>query len=89
MLLAIQRALPTGYEVHPISNDMFGALVEFTIHHAAREMLVAVEQPGDMRPVVLPNSPIKCTETPTGVYRRPPLLGEHNAEILEELRTGR
>jgi len=46
---------------------------------------VSVEHPGSDRPVVLPNSPIKLTATPSGIYRRPPKLGEHNAEILVEL----
>ena len=54
-------------------------------HLRAREMLVAVDHPGSARPVVLPNSPIKYSETPSGVYRRAPKLGEHNAEILREL----
>lgn len=54
-------------------------------HVRAREMLVAVDQPNGMRPVVLPANPIKFTETPAGIYRRPPLLGEHNAEIIAEL----
>ena len=54
-------------------------------HLAAREMLVAVEHPGSNRPAVLPGSPIKYTATPAGIYRRPPKLGEHNAEILAEL----
>ena len=54
-------------------------------HLRAREMLVAVEHPGSSRPAVLPGSPIKYTETPTGIYRRPPRLGEHNAEVLAEL----
>ena len=54
-------------------------------HVRARQMLVAVEHPGSDRPVVLPNSPIKLTATPSGIYRRPPKLGEHNAEILAEL----
>ncbi len=54
-------------------------------HLRARDMLVAVENPGGERPVVLPGSPIKFSESPAGVYRRPPLLGEHNAEILAEL----
>ena len=54
-------------------------------HVRAREMLVAVEHPGSSRPIVLPNSPIKLTATPAGVYRRPPRLGEHTAEVLAEL----
>ncbi len=54
-------------------------------HLRARQMLVAVEQPGSDRPVVLPNTPIRYTETPGGIYRRPPLLGEHTAEVLAEL----
>ncbi|MEX0784787.1 MAG: CoA transferase [Dehalococcoidia bacterium] len=68
--------------VGPVNNaaDLFA-----DPHLRARQMLVAVDQPNDTRPVVLPNSPIKYTETPTGVYRRPPKLGEHNDEILAEL----
>jgi crotonobetainyl-CoA:carnitine CoA-transferase CaiB-like acyl-CoA transferase len=54
-------------------------------HVLAREMLVAVEQPDGARPVVYANCPIRFTATPSGVYRRPPLLGEHSAEVLAEL----
>jgi crotonobetainyl-CoA:carnitine CoA-transferase CaiB-like acyl-CoA transferase len=54
-------------------------------HVRARQMLVAVEQPGSPRPVVLPNSSMKFTATPAGIYRRPPRLGEHGDEILAEL----
>jgi len=54
-------------------------------HIRARDMLVAVEQPGGARPVVFPNCPIRFTGTPSGVYRRPPLLGEHTEEVLAAL----
>jgi len=54
-------------------------------HVAARSMLVTVEQPDGSEPVVLAGSPIKLTETPAGVYRRPPRLGEHTAEVLAEI----
>ena len=53
-------------------------------HLHARNMLVAVDHPGSPRPVVLPNSPIHFTATPSGIYRRPPKLGEHNAEVFAE-----
>ncbi len=68
--------------VGPVNNaaDLFA-----DPHLRARQMLVAIDQPNGTRPVVLPNSPIKYTGTPTGVYRRPPKLGEHNDEILAEL----
>ncbi len=42
-------------------------------------------QPDGSRPVVLPGTPIKLTATPAGVYRRPPRLGEHTAEVLAEV----
>jgi crotonobetainyl-CoA:carnitine CoA-transferase CaiB-like acyl-CoA transferase len=58
-------------------------------HVHARQMLVAVDQPGGGRPVVFPNTPIRFTETPSGVYRRPPVLGEHTAEVLAELEARR
>jgi crotonobetainyl-CoA:carnitine CoA-transferase CaiB-like acyl-CoA transferase len=54
-------------------------------HVAARQMLVAVEHPGAGRPMVFPNTPIRFTATPAGVYRRAPKLGEHQDEILAEL----
>jgi len=54
-------------------------------HVAARGMLVEVAQPDGSRPVVLPAPPIKLTGTPAGVYRRPPRLGEHTAEVLAEV----
>ena len=38
-------------------------------HLRAREMLVAIEHPGGDRPGVFPNSPMRFTETPSGVYR--------------------
>ena len=55
-------------------------------HLHARNMLVAVEHPGSARPVVLPNSPIRMTATPPGIYRRPPKLGEHNDEVFAEIK---
>ncbi len=50
-------------------------------HTTSRDMLVAVEQPSG-RPIVQVNTPMKFTGTPTGVYRRAPILGEHNDELL-------
>ncbi|MGD9755839.1 MAG: CaiB/BaiF CoA transferase family protein [Acidimicrobiia bacterium] len=57
-------------------------------HIRAREMLVAVEQPLG-RPVVQVNTPIKLSDTPGGIYARPPKLGEHSDEIRAELADGR
>jgi crotonobetainyl-CoA:carnitine CoA-transferase CaiB-like acyl-CoA transferase len=53
-------------------------------HTKARDMLVAVEQPGDNPPLIIAGCPIKLTGTPSGIYARPPLLGEHTAEVLAE-----
>jgi crotonobetainyl-CoA:carnitine CoA-transferase CaiB-like acyl-CoA transferase len=53
-------------------------------HAHIREMLVEVEQPGSNPPLTLAGAPIKLTETPSGVYRRPPLVGEHTIEVLAE-----
>jgi crotonobetainyl-CoA:carnitine CoA-transferase CaiB-like acyl-CoA transferase len=55
-------------------------------HVWIRKMLAEVSLPGDNGTVKLAATPIKLTATPAGIYRRPPLLGEHTAEILEELR---
>ncbi len=53
-------------------------------HVAAREMLPEIEQVG-ARPVRLAGQPIKLTRTPSRIYRRAPVLGEHSAEILAEI----
>jgi crotonobetainyl-CoA:carnitine CoA-transferase CaiB-like acyl-CoA transferase len=54
-------------------------------HLEARRMLVAVEHAGAERPVVFPDTPLRFTATPGGIYRRAPRLGEHTEEILAEL----
>ena len=63
-------------------NDM--AAIFADPHVAARQMLVEVEQPDGTRPVTLAGQPIKTTKSYTGIRCRPPLLGEHTAEILAE-----
>jgi crotonobetainyl-CoA:carnitine CoA-transferase CaiB-like acyl-CoA transferase len=52
-------------------------------HVHARAMLADIELPdGAHAKIAAP--PLKFTETPTCVYRRPPLLDEHRREILAE-----
>jgi crotonobetainyl-CoA:carnitine CoA-transferase CaiB-like acyl-CoA transferase len=53
-------------------------------HARVREMLVDIEQPGSEALLTLAGAPIKLTETPSGIYRRPPLVGEHTNEVLAE-----
>jgi crotonobetainyl-CoA:carnitine CoA-transferase CaiB-like acyl-CoA transferase len=53
-------------------------------HIASRDMLVRVDHPHH-RPTVQVGCPIKFTDTPSGIYRRPPALDEHGPEIREEL----
>jgi len=54
-------------------------------HVRARQMYVAIDHPGSQRPVITPNTPSRFSETPGGVYRRAPRLGEHTTEIVAEL----
>jgi crotonobetainyl-CoA:carnitine CoA-transferase CaiB-like acyl-CoA transferase len=51
----------------------------------ARELLKYVEYPGAARSVPLANTPVGLSETPGGIRRRAPLLGEHTHEVLREL----
>ncbi len=53
-------------------------------HVAARDMLHRYTPPGDNPEVAVAGSPIKFTDSPTGVYRDPPTLGEHTDEVLAE-----
>lgn len=50
----------------------------------ARDMFPTFEQPG-IGPFRVTAMPIKFTETPTGIQRHSPSLGEHNAEIYSDL----
>jgi crotonobetainyl-CoA:carnitine CoA-transferase CaiB-like acyl-CoA transferase len=54
-------------------------------HVKQRAMLVEIEQPGDNPSLTIAGCPIKFTNTQSGIYRRPPLLGEHTNEVLAEI----
>jgi len=77
VVAALARKVPVG----PVNTaaDIFA-----DPHAKIRGMLVEVEQPGENPPLTLAGPPIKLTETPSGVYRRPPRIGEHSDEILAE-----
>jgi crotonobetainyl-CoA:carnitine CoA-transferase CaiB-like acyl-CoA transferase len=50
----------------------------------AREMILEVNHP-NVENLKLPGFPIKLSDTPAVLKKRPPLLGEHTEEILREL----
>ena len=81
VMAALGGKVPCGPVNQPV--DLFS-----DPHIKARDMLVAVDQPQG-RPVVQVNTPIRFTETPAGIYARPPKLGEHSDEIRAELADGR
>ncbi len=51
----------------------------------AREMVVAIDQPGAERPVRLLGTPVKMSRTPGDPHSPGPVLGEHTTEVLEAL----
>ncbi len=53
-------------------------------HVAARGLLETCQLPGDNPAVSLVANPIKLAGNPTGLYQRPPLLGEHSDEVMAE-----
>lgn len=53
-------------------------------HYAAREQVLTVDS-ADFGPVLQPGIAPRLTETPGRVYRRAPLLGEHNDEVYRGL----
>ena len=79
---AIVECLGGSVPVGPV-NDASDLFTD--PHIRARQMLVAVEHPGAERPVVFPDTPMRFTATPAGIYRRAPRLGEHNEEVFAEL----
>ncbi len=54
-------------------------------HVAARNMLVELEHPGSSQPVTVASTPIRMTETPGGVFRRAPVVGEDTEDVLRSL----
>lgn len=53
-------------------------------HVAARKILESYQLPGDNPEVSLAGSPIKFLSAQTGLYQPPPLLGEHQEEVMAE-----
>jgi crotonobetainyl-CoA:carnitine CoA-transferase CaiB-like acyl-CoA transferase len=51
----------------------------------ARQLLEYVDYPGAPRPVPLANTAVRLSETPGGIRRRAPTLGEHTDEVLREV----
>jgi crotonobetainyl-CoA:carnitine CoA-transferase CaiB-like acyl-CoA transferase len=51
---------------------------------AARDYFVPVEHPELRRTIRYPGAPYRFSDSPWRVTRRPPLLGEHTAQILQE-----
>lgn len=77
IMAAIDGSIPAG----PVQNM---ADICDDPHVAARNMLETAQPGGHNPSISLAANPIKFEKTPTGLYQRPPCLGEHNKEILEE-----
>ena len=54
----------------------------------ALRQLVPMDYPGIARPAPISATPFTLSATPGTIDSRPPVLGEHNAEILGELGFG-
>ncbi len=78
VVAALDGKVPCG----PVNN---GQDIFEDPHPRIREMLVETPMPGDNPPVILAGSPIKFTETPSGIYARAPRLGEHTAQLMAEI----
>jgi crotonobetainyl-CoA:carnitine CoA-transferase CaiB-like acyl-CoA transferase len=68
----------------PFGPVMNIAEIDKDPHFNLREMIVSVEQPGAEKPMRIAGVPIKMTETPGGVHKRAPLLGEDTRTRLLE-----
>jgi crotonobetainyl-CoA:carnitine CoA-transferase CaiB-like acyl-CoA transferase len=54
-------------------------------HFRARNMVVPLEHPGSKAELAVAGVPVRLSETPGGIRRRAPLLGEHTSEVLREI----
>ncbi len=54
-------------------------------HLRQADWIREVDYPGLPRPATIPDTPVRLSETPAGIERRAPLLGEHTDAILAGL----
>ena len=54
-------------------------------HIAAKGLFQPVEYPGLDIPAPLMKTPVELSETPGEIRTRPPTLGEHTDQLMEEL----
>lgn len=71
--------LAAGVPAGPIQN--YQQVLEDDPHVKERDMIKFVEHPVEGQVAVL-NSPLRLSRTPPSIRRHPPLLGEHNEEVL-------
>jgi crotonobetainyl-CoA:carnitine CoA-transferase CaiB-like acyl-CoA transferase len=74
-----RRGLPVGVLYSP--EDIMG-----DEHFAARGFPVPVEHPELGRNFTYPGAPVRMNGSPAVISRRAPHVGEHDAEVLDELR---
>jgi crotonobetainyl-CoA:carnitine CoA-transferase CaiB-like acyl-CoA transferase len=77
----VTRLLDAGVPAGPILD--YEQILAGDPHAAARGMVEEYEHPVDGRKRVL-GFPVKLGGTPARMRRHPPMLGEHNEEILGE-----
>jgi crotonobetainyl-CoA:carnitine CoA-transferase CaiB-like acyl-CoA transferase/enoyl-CoA hydratase/carnithine racemase len=75
----VERLLAAGVPAGPIQD--YRQVLEDDPHVKARGMVATVEHPVEGTVPVL-GSPLHLSRTPAAVRRPPPLLGEHNRELL-------
>lgn len=80
----VEALLAAGVPAGPI-HDYAQALAD--PHTQARHMVLEIAHPVEGVVQSL-GFPVKMSDTPLGIRRPPPLLGEHSAEILGELAAG-
>lgn len=54
-------------------------------HFQIRNMLVETEQPGANEKLVIAGTPVHMSDTPGGIRKRAPLVGEHTERVLRDL----
>jgi crotonobetainyl-CoA:carnitine CoA-transferase CaiB-like acyl-CoA transferase len=92
ILNEVTRQKPSSWWLENLEKNKIGcgpintlAEVFSDPHVLARGMIVEMEHPATPgKPVKLPASPLKMSETPVSYRRPPPLLGEHTEEVLKE-----
>jgi formyl-CoA transferase len=77
----LDKAIKHGFPLYPVSTT---ADIAADVQLAGRNFWVSIEHPELGATITYPGAFVNASETRCRIWRRAPLIGEHNQEIYEQ-----